>query len=410
MRSPDVPVSDLAVPAADWRALVDAYRPGDSFLAFPSGTLLGQGVAVAPGALPAADQVPPGQRLRAQAAALLAEAAQAGVADPVLMGVVPFDTRAAARWQVPQRILRAASPAAAPPPMPPVAAAEVVTRQEVPAREAYEDAVSTLLRQFAPGALDKVVLARALDLTLREAPDAGVLLRRLVAANPRGYTYAIGLGTSGAGQAEPVFIGASPELLVRREGTRVVATPLAGSAARRADAHADAQACRDLAASAKDAREHALVVQAVAAALQPLCRTLDVPARPTVVATDALWHLSTTLSGELADPATTSLDLALALHPTPAVCGWPTDAAFAAIQALEPFDRGPFAGFVGWCDATGDGEWSVALRCARWHGRELRLFAGAGIVPGSAALAEGAETGTKFRTLLSALGLTTSTD
>ncbi len=118
-----------------------------------------------------------------------------------------------------------------------------------------------------------------------------------------------------------------------------------------------------------------------------------------------MWHLSTTIEGELADPTTTSLDLAYALHPTPAVGGFPTALAKTAIAELETFDRGLFAGFVGWMDAAGDGEWAVSLRCALCEPHQATLYAGAGIVPGSVPAAETAETQTKFRTMLNALGL-----
>lgn len=117
-----------------------------------------------------------------------------------------------------------------------------------------------------------------------------------------------------------------------------------------------------------------------------------------------MWHLSTTVTGELADPAVSALDLASALHPTPAVCGTPTEVARAVIAELEPFDRGPYTGMVGWQDADGDGEWVVTIRCAEAEGRSLRLFAGAGVVAASSPEAETAETGAKFRTFLSAVG------
>lgn len=139
--------------------------------------------------------------------------------------------------------------------------------------------------------------------------------------------------------------------------------------------------------------------------LRPFCRTLTVPPGPELVHTRAMWHLATRIEGELADPATTSLDLACALHPTPAVGGTPTDLAREVIAELEPFDRNCFAGMVGWTDVAGDGEWVLALRSAEVCGDRLRLFAGAGIVAGSVPDAEVAETAAKFRTMLDALGV-----
>lgn len=403
---------NFASSAAAWTELADAYQPGDMFFAFPGGTVLGQGRAATLAFQdPSTDRASAGLRLQRGVADLFAQAREgADAPDPIVMGAVPFDIRAAARLVVPRHWQRAGSPGTTPAVLQSVVCAPPAAREDVPTAAGYEAAVADALQRLSRGDFDKVVLARALDITLRESPASSPLLRRLVSANAAGYTFAVGLGEPAADEMPDVLLGASPELLVRRTGTRVVVNPLAGSIARHADPDRDAQAARRLAASDKDAREHALVIDAVAAALRPLCRTLDVPAKPALMATDALWHLSTTLTGELADPATTSLDLALALHPTPAVCGWPVAPAFDAIQTLEPFDRGFFAGFVGWCDAAGDGEWAVTLRCARWQGRRLRLFAGAGIVPGSAPVAERAETGTKFRTMLSALGLDTALD
>lgn len=118
-----------------------------------------------------------------------------------------------------------------------------------------------------------------------------------------------------------------------------------------------------------------------------------------------MWHLSTRVVGELKDSSTSSLQLATALHPTPAICGTPTDLARASIRALEPFDREFYTGMVGWMDAAGDGEWVVTIRCAEVEGRLLRLFAGAGIVPESIPDEELAETSAKFQTMLRAMGM-----
>jgi isochorismate synthase len=286
-------------------------------------------------------------------------------------------------------------------PVPAIRAAGWAIRP-VPAPEAYaaavDEAVARMGRDAGPR-LRKVVLARALELTADEPIDPGAILRRLAARDPRGHAFAVDLGADGT------LVGASPELLVSRHGDVVVAQPLAGSTPRRTDAAADRTGADALLRSPKDLREHALVVDAVAEALRPLCATLDVPDAPSLVATNAMWHLGTTVVGRLADPATTALDLAVALHPTPAVCGTPPDAARALIAELEPFDRGPYAGAVGWQDATGDGEWVVTIRCGVVRDRSLRVFAGAGVVPGSRGVDELAETHAKLRTFLSALGV-----
>lgn len=157
--------------------------------------------------------------------------------------------------------------------------------------------------------------------------------------------------------------------------------------------------------SAKDLHEHAVVADAVAAALRPFCRTLDVPEKPSLIKTETMWHLSSVIKGELSDPSVTALELAAALHPTPAVCGTPTDLAREAILSIEPFDRDFFTGMVGWCDDAGDGEWIVTIRCAEAEERSLRLYAGAGVVAGSKPEDELQETSAKFRTMLRAMGV-----
>jgi len=130
---------------------------------------------------------------------------------------------------------------------------------------------------------------------------------------------------------------------------------------------------------------------------------LDVPATPELVATSHLWHLGTPLTARLT-PGTSVLDVVYALHPTPAVCGHPQDAARELIGSLEPFDRGFYTGLVGWADQAGNGEWAIVLRCGVVRGADVRLFAGAGVVVGSTPEGEHAETAVKFSTLLSALG------
>ncbi|WP_200843785.1 isochorismate synthase [Pantoea sp. 18069] len=394
-------------------ALLALYQPGDQFFASPSRTLLGQGVAcaTAPNAPRPSTRAAAARALNQQVQALLREANEMhGIARPVVMGAVPFDVRRPARLSVPRQLHIGQAPRAGDALAAPLhVRAERATPSPDPA--VYESAVADALARLQHGELDKVVLARSLDLLLDRAPDRRALLGRLAQKNLNGYTFAIALPEDGDRGNEPAaFIGATPELLVQRTGTRVVVNPLAGSAARRALPTDDQFAGQQLLASSKDRREHAVVIDAVVQALRPLCRTLEVPEGPSLLATDALWHLSTTLTGELADPGTTSLDLALALHPTPAVCGHPLERAFSVIEALEPVDRGLFAGFVGWCDAQGNGEWAVSLRCAELRGRSLRLHAGAGIVPGSDPRSESRETGTKFRTMLSALGMASSVD
>ncbi|MBC6447276.1 isochorismate synthase [Actinokineospora sp. HBU206404] len=367
--------------------MVEDYRPGDFLLAGPSATLLATGCQ-------AVVAEPDPDELVARVGKLLLDTAA-----PVAVGVLPFDGDAQPRLVIPAEVRRGGHARTGP-----TAAWKHAPRvTPIPEPAAYAHAVEQVVRRLrSDSGLRKVVLARAIELDFDDAVDIGSLLPGLVAANPIGFTYAADLGPAPGGRA---LIGASPELLLRRTGDQVVSNPLAGSVPRGVDPAADEKVAAALLASAKDQGEHRVVVEAVVEVLRPFCRRLTVPAAPALVKTPSVWHLSTRITGELIDPDVSALRLAAALHPTPAVCGTPTAAARAVIAEHEPFDRGFYSGVVGWCDASGDGEWVVAIRCAEVEAARMRLFAGAGIMPDSVPAAELAETDAKFRTLLAALGV-----
>ncbi|MFI5055537.1 MAG: isochorismate synthase MenF [Actinomycetota bacterium] len=264
-----------------------------------------------------------------------------------------------------------------------------------PAPAVYAGAVAEAARRVRAGDLRKVVLARTIEVGGRVF-DPRRLAHRLRAVDPHAYTFI-------APAAHGVLVGASPELLVSRHGSEVRTNPLAGSAPRSGDPVVDRANAVRLIASAKDREEHAVVVEAVATALEPLCVSLTWDPQPVIQETPNVWHLSTRFRGQLRQPAPSALDLALALHPTPAVGGAPTDAARAVLDQLEGFDRGSYAGPVGWVDAAGNGEWAIALRCALLDGARATLYAGAGIVGASDPDAEVDETDRKFRAFLDAL-------
>jgi isochorismate synthase len=200
-----------------------------------------------------------------------------------------------------------------------------------------------------------------------------------------------------------VLIGASPELLVSRRGHEIRSNPLAGSAPRSGDPDEDRANADALVRSAKDRDEHVAVVEAVAEVLGPFCRELTWDPEPVLFATANVWHLSTRFRGVLRDPPPNVMELVFALHPTPAVAGAPLGAAMRSIASLEPFERGAYAGPVGWVDAEGDGVWAIALRCAELRGERATLYAGAGIVADSDPAHEVEETERKFRAFLDAL-------
>ncbi|MGH8084917.1 MAG: isochorismate synthase [Lysobacter sp.] len=378
-------------------ALLAQFRPGDSLFSSARSQLHARGRSRSLHC--SADD-----GLVAEAAALLA-GVDDGAGSMPLIGAIPFSASAPAQLWMPLQAVFASGQArhrgmSTEPPRPGGRLSPAA--QMLPAAEHFKRNVADALRRIDAGELDKVVMSRSVRVA--GAVDVGRLLGRLLTRGADGYTFAIDLADD-EDDRRLALVGASPELLLSRRGGTVRSNPLAGSIARAADPDEDRRRAAALLASAKDRHEHALVVAAVRSGLAPYCCTLDVPASPSLLATPTMWHLSTPIRGELSDPAVGSLQLALALHPTPAVCGHPTASARALIGELEGFDRGLFTGLVGWCDASGDGEWAVTIRCALVDHAGATVYAGAGVVAGSQPDAELAETSAKLRTMLGAMGL-----
>jgi menaquinone-specific isochorismate synthase len=258
----------------------------------------------------------------------------------------------------------------------------------------WEQAVADAVATIKQGQLRKVVLARDVLATAAEPIDARVLLRRLSGRYPGCFTFAC-----------DGLVGATPELLIRRDGRQVSALVLGGTAPRGDESAQDEALGAELLASAKNTEEHAYAVASIRDGLRPLCDTLDVEARPALLKLPNLQHLGTHVRGTLAEggPPKSVLALAAAVHPPAAVCGTPTAAALELIRDLEHMDRERYAGPVGWVDVDGNGEWGIALRCAQLSGRTARLFAGCGIVAGSDPAAELAETLVKLKPMRGAL-------
>jgi menaquinone-specific isochorismate synthase len=255
----------------------------------------------------------------------------------------------------------------------------------------WEQVVDAAVARIKEGELRKVVLARDLQAYASAPIDIRVLLDRLASRAPGCYTFAC------AG-----LVGATPELLIRREGREVSSLVLAGTMARGGSKADDEALSTALLASAKNAEEHRYSVESVRDLLAPLCAELQVGPAPFLLQMADYQHLATSVSGVLAKDAS-ALALAASLHPTAAICGTPTDAALELIRELEGMDRGRYSGPVGWVDARGNGEWAIALRCGEIDGSRARLFAGCGIVAGSQPESELAETETKFRPMRRAL-------
>jgi isochorismate synthase len=261
---------------------------------------------------------------------------------------------------------------------------------------AWTAAVEGAAARLRAGDAQKVVLAREVLARGDGVLSGGMVLRGLRAAYPSCFTYLV------AGADGTAFAGASPELLVRRSGTQAFAQPMAGSVARGATDAEDERLGGLLLASKKDAHEHRLVSTFVVEALRPFSTRVE--ARdPEVVRFTNIQHLATGVSADLAKPPADVLTLAAALHPTPAVGGWPREAADVLIDELEAMERGWYAGAVGWIDGRGDGELAVALRCGLLWEDGARLYAGVGVMPDSDPARELEETELKFKALLTAL-------
>jgi isochorismate synthase len=261
--------------------------------------------------------------------------------------------------------------------------------------EHYEGAVARAVERIRAGDFEKIVLAREVAVHAPADHDPAAVFGVLRAAFESCYVYC-------AGRGDAAFIGASPELLVRREGLRASTVALAGSIRRSADPAVDDHLGEQLLRSDKDREEQAIVARRIARVLRPHAVWVAAPEEPAIVKVANIQHLATPIRAQLTEPRS-AIELAGLLHPTPAVGGEPFAAAAPSIRALEGLDRGWYAGPVGWTDANEDGEFCVALRCALLRGREARLYAGDGVVRDSDPAVELAETEVKLGALLPVL-------
>lgn len=270
----------------------------------------------------------------------------------------------------------------------------------------YRAAVGSAVARMNNGELDKVVLSRLLEARYDHgaAPAPADIFETLLVQQPKAYVFSAQLPGNNT-----YLMGGSPELVFRSVAGQFTTYPLAGTAARTAEIGSteDAHIGEALMKSAKDRAEHATVVNDIRDRLAPLTQELTVPAVPQLVATPQLWHLGTKITGRLSE-GMSSLDGARAIHPTPAICGFPREDALRLIDELEDFDRGFFGGLVGWMDTDGNGEWALVLRCAEISTTTATLFAGAGIVSASKPASEHAETGNKLGSFGRVLGIQTS--
>jgi menaquinone-specific isochorismate synthase len=277
----------------------------------------------------------------------------------------------------------------------PATAPGVRERRSTSDRAAWREQVGSALDRIETGTLQKVVLAQALAVDLREDPDRWGLLRRLGATHPDCHRFCF------QPSAEACFLGATPERLVSLEGTAVETAALAGSIGRGEDAAADDRLAGTLRESRKDASEHRIAVETIRDRLADVSASVNTGER-TVRRLPTVQHLETPITATLSAHRHV-LSLVDTLHPTPTVGGRPAEAARQTIRSLEPFERGWYAAPVGWFDAAGDGSFVVAIRSAVVRDRRATLFAGAGIVADSDPDEEWEEVQLKFRPVLDAL-------
>lgn len=253
-------------------------------------------------------------------------------------------------------------------------------------------AVGEATERIASGGLEKVVLAREVVVTADAPIPVPSVLNRLARSYPGCFLYLL-----------DGFCGASPELLVSRSGDVVRAQPMAGTAPRSGDPDADSRAAAALLASTSYRHEHQVTIDAVHDTLLQFSSYVDYEPEPSVVALANVVHLATSVEGRLSHPPASILELVAALHPTPAVCGRPREAALRAIADLEELDRGRYAGAVGWVDRRGNGQFAVSIRGATIDGDRAVVVGGNGIVVDSDPATELIETRAKMQAMLSAI-------
>jgi isochorismate synthase len=265
----------------------------------------------------------------------------------------------------------------------------------------WRASVAAVRDELRAGLARKAVMARELDIVCDAPVARWPVIDRLRAAYASSFVFAVPCAAESP--TTPWLVGATPELLVRRIGDIVRSQPMAGTTRRNPDPQTDARLAALLLASHKDRNEHQITIDIVHETLLPWCSYLDSETDPSIVSVANVHHLATFVEGRLSKPLPSVLELVTALHPTPAVCGHPREAARKLIDEHEQMDRGSYAGAVGWVDQAGQGEWAVALRCAEIGGTRARLFAGGGIVVDSDPDAELEETRVKFETMLGAI-------
>jgi menaquinone-specific isochorismate synthase len=259
---------------------------------------------------------------------------------------------------------------------------------------AWKERVVEAIKRIEKNGVDKVVLARDLVATSTQEIQAIPVLKKLASEYPSTWTFAV-----------DGLVGATPELLLRLSRGMVTSRVLAGTIPKTGDDEKDLALAASLARSSKDLEEHEYAVRSVAEALEPFCSSTNVPESPFVLHLANVMHLATDVTGALTETKqrVDAFSLLKSLHPSAAVCGTPRNIAFDIIDEIEGMNRGRYAGPVGWIDASGDGELGIALRTGKISGKEIRIYAGCGIVAGSNPEKELEESNAKMIPMRSAL-------
>jgi menaquinone-specific isochorismate synthase len=259
---------------------------------------------------------------------------------------------------------------------------------------AWKERVAEAIKRVGSSKVDKVVLARDLVATSTQDIQTAPILKKLAAEYPSTWTFAV-----------DGLVGATPELLLRLSRGMVTSRVLAGTIPKTGNDEKDLALAASLARSSKDLEEHEYAVRSVADALEPFCSSTNVPESPFVLHLANVMHLATDVTGALIESKqrVDAFSLLQSLHPSAAVCGTPRNIAFDIITEIEGMNRGRYAGPVGWIDASGDGELGIALRSGQITDREIRIFAGCGIVAGSNPEKELEESNAKMIAMRSAL-------
>ena len=270
----------------------------------------------------------------------------------------------------------------------------VIWRKEFDVDDQWKNRVSQAVSRIQAGDVEKVVLAREINVSAQSAIDPRKVLHKLSLEYPSTWNFAISN-----------LVGATPELLMRLTHGMITSRVLAGTISKTGNDERDLALAASLARSSKDLEEHEYAVRSVADAIAPFCKSTNVPESPFVLHLANVMHLATDVTGALVETLNKvdSFSVLEKLHPSAAVCGTPTHKASALINEIEGLARGRYAGPVGWIDASGDGELGIALRCGQIQGNSIRLFAGCGIVAGSDPERELAESQAKFAPMKSAL-------